>query len=326
VGGTGFIGQALARSLREAGHGVRVMARSLDSLPETLRIPGIEAVRGDFTDEATVRQSLAGIRHVFHLARGFGNMWPQYLEGDVRPTERFARACLDAGVERFIYASSIAIYDAGRARRAITEATAPVESMLRANPYARSKVENERNLLALHREHGLPVVIVRPGIVLGRGGNPLHWGIAAWPHDTVCRLYGDGDHPLPIVLVDDVADALTRAMEAPGAVGQSYNLAGSAGITANEYLEEVERRAGIRLRRVPTPSYQAYAGAMLKWAIKSFGDSGALMPSYADWRGRTFASPFDCAKARHELGWTPNDDRNVVVARGIHEPVDAFFR
>lgn len=326
IGGTGFIGQSLASALQGAGHGVRVMARNPGNLPQGLVDAGVDAVAGDFTDDAAVRRSLEGITKVIHLARGFGNTWEEYLEGDVEPTERLARACLDAGVERFVYASSIAIYDAGRPGQSITEDTAPVPSMLRANPYARSKVENERILMQLHHERGLPVVIVRPGIVLGRGGSPLHWGIAAWPYDTVCRLYGDGNSPLPIVLVEDVADAFVRALEAPNAIGQAYNLAGPPCITANDYLDEVEHRAGIRLRRVATPSYRAYTEAMVKWAIKSVGGSTALRPSFSDWRGRTFASPFDCTKARQELHWSPTESREAMVAKGIHEPVDEFFR
>ena len=327
IGGTGFIGQALVRKLVEAGHGVRVMARNPSNLPASLVELGVDARRGDFTDIGAVEEALEGITHVYHLARGFGNTWAEFLEGDVEPTTALARACLARGIERFIYASSIAIYDAGKAGRAITEETKPVESMLKANPYARSKAENERNLLAMYEEEGLPLVIVRPGIVLGRGGNPLHWGIAAWPHETVCRLYGDGTHPLPIVLVDDCADAMVQALTAKGAIGQSYNLAGPPNITANDYLDEIERRAGVRLKRVPTPSGRAFAEEVVKWAIKSMGgDKTVKRPSYVDWRGRTFKSPFDCSKAIAELHWSPTADREEVVRQGIHEPVDQFFR
>ncbi|MEM6996103.1 MAG: NAD-dependent epimerase/dehydratase family protein, partial [Myxococcota bacterium] len=201
IGGTGFIGKGLVRKLVEAGKGVRVMSRNPSNLPAELVALGVDAVRGDFTDDAAVREALDGITHVFHLARGFGNTWPEYLEGDVEPTLQLARTCQELGVERFIYASSIAIYDAGKPGQAITEETPPVESMLRANPYARSKVENERNLLDLHEKTGFPVVIVRPGVVLGPGGVPLRWGSAAWPPETVCKLYGVGNFPLPCVRV-----------------------------------------------------------------------------------------------------------------------------
>jgi len=327
IGGTGFIGKALVRKLVEAGHGVRVMSRNPSNLPADLAALGVDAVRGDFTDEAAIRDALDGIKRVYHLARGFGNTWEEYLEGDVEPTQRLAEICADHGVERFIYASSIAIYDAGRADQSIDEATQPVGSMIRSNPYARSKVENEKNLLEMHAKSGFPVVIVRPGVVLGSGGNPIHWGIASWPHETVCCLYGDGDNPLPIVLVDDCADAMVSTLEAPGIEGDSFNICGPGVVTANEYIDEIENRAGVRLKRVPVKSQQAFAGAMVKWAIKAMGgDKTALRPSYADWRGRTFASPFDCSKAEQELNWSPTSDKGEVIAKGIHEPVDEFFR
>jgi len=91
---------------------------------------------------------------------------------------------------------------------------------MRVSPYTRSKVENERLLLELHRSQGLPVVLFRPGIVLGHGKS-FHWGIAAWPYSSVCGLWGDGNNQLPIVLTDDVADAMARAIDVPGIEGAS---------------------------------------------------------------------------------------------------------
>jgi nucleoside-diphosphate-sugar epimerase len=328
VGGTGFIGKALVRALAsEAGKAVRVLSRNPTDLPAELAELGVDAVRGDFTDAGACRAALEGIRHVVHLARGAGDTWPEYLKSDVEPTRELAEAALDAGVERFLYASSIALYDAGVPGATITEETRPVPEMLRANPYARSKAENEANLLTLHRERGLPLVIVRPGVVLGPGGPPLHWGIAAWPHETVAKLYGDGNNPLPIVLVDDCARGMVAALFTPGIEGESFNLCGPPMLTANEYLDELEGRAGIRLTRVPVSTPQAYAEAVAKWAIKAAGgDRTALRPSLADHRGRTFASTFDCRKAETRLGWRPTADRGAVLAEAVHRPVDAFFR
>ena len=81
------------------------------------------------------------------------------------------------------------------------------------NYYARAKALSEQVLMELHREQGLPVVIFRPGIVIGRGGSPLHWGIGMWSFDAVCQLWGRGTTPLPLVLVEDVASALVAALE-----------------------------------------------------------------------------------------------------------------
>lgn len=326
IGGTGFIGKVLVKHLRKAGHGVRLLARDPKGVAPELVALGLDIVKGDFTDVSTIRPALEGITHVYHLARGFGNTWAEYLKYDVEPTTRLAEVCLEAGVERFIYSSSIAIYSAGKQGEMITEDTRPVDSMLRANPYAKSKAENERILLEMHRDKGLPVVINRPGIVLGAGGNPYHWGIAEWPYTSVCRLYGDGNNPLPIVLVEDTAAAMVKMLDAPGAVGQSYNLTADPCITANEYLDELERHAGIKLRRVPMPSWRSYTEAMGKWVIKTIGkDPAATMPSYSDWQGRSFAARFDASKAQKELDWVPVSDRQQLVADGIHGPADEFI-
>ena len=326
VGGTGFIGRALVRRLVESGVSVRVLARDPDGAPPELMRPEVERVRGDFTDLASVVPALEGIKHVYHLARGYGNTWDEYLRWDVAPTRAFAEACAKSGVERFFYASSIAIYYAGARAGVITEDTAPVDSMLRANAYARSKAENERVLTELMRTHGLPLTLFRPGIVLGAGGPPLHWGIAAWPYPSVCRLYGSGDHALPIVLVDDVADAMVAARTADGVLGQSYNLTADPCITANQYLDEVEKSAGVTIRRVPVSAPRAYVTALSKFAVKAAGRSpAAVLPSYADCEGKSFAGTFSAAKAERELGWKPEKRREVLVREGIHRPVREYF-
>ncbi len=326
VGGTGFIGRALVRKLTEDGAKVRVLARDPDGCPPELRGQGVEVMGGDFTKAADVARALEGVRDVYHLARGYGNTWEEYERWDVEPTRRFAELALEAGVRRFNYASSIAIYYAGQRGGTITEDTGLVDDMLRANPYARSKAENERVLIELREQRGLPLVIWRPGIVLGRGGNPYHWGVCAWPYHSVCRLYGDGNNPLPIVLVDDVAEAMVKAAHVEGIEGESFNLTADPCITANEYLDELERRAGVKIKRVEMPGWRAYLTAMAKYAVKAVGrHPTAVRPSYADWEGRNFASVFDASKAERVLDWSPVKDRATLVREGIHVPVEEHF-
>jgi nucleoside-diphosphate-sugar epimerase/predicted dehydrogenase len=323
IGGTGFIGRALVKRLRDDGLGVRVLVRDPAGCPPELQAPGVDVVRGDFTNLDSVAAAMPGIEYVYHLARGNGNTWPEFLKYDVEPTRALAELCLQHEVQRFFYTSSIALYYAGKAAGTITEDTPPARP---DGPYARSKVENEANLLALHQHKGLPLVLFRPGIVLGHGGCPLHWGIAGWPYPSVARLWGDGNAKLPIVLVDDCADAMVRALRVPGIEGRSYNLVGPPLVTANEYLDELESRAGLRLRRVPTSSWTYFGEAMAKWAIKKVGrDPNAQRPTHADWEGRSFAATLDGSRAENELGWRPTTDRTKVVRDGIWVPTDEWF-
>ncbi len=326
IGGTGFIGRALVRQLCAAGYGVRLLNRDPNSCPADLRGLGVELVKGDFTDTNSLPAALEGIEYVYHLARGYGKTWPEYLQYDVEPTQKLAELCLQHNVKRFFYASSIAIYYAGQGAGTITEATPPHPGVLRTAPYARSKAENEKRLLDLYRQKGLPAVIFRPGIVLGSGGDPAHWGIAAWPYSSVCRLWGDGNNRLPIVLVEDVADAMVRALTVPGIEGESYNLTSAPCITANEYLDQFEQQAGLKLQRVPVTGQKEYIEALMKWVIKSIGrDPNAAFPSYADCEGRGFAATFDASKAEQQLGWSPVQDRERLIQEGIHVPVQEFY-
>ncbi|MDJ0658300.1 MAG: NAD-dependent epimerase/dehydratase family protein [Crocosphaera sp.] len=327
LGGTGFIGQALVRRLCQEGYGVRILSRNPSGCPQDIRQMGVELIKGDFTNLDIVEEALEGIEWVYHLAKGDGKSWSEYLKSDVEPTEKLAQLCLEKGIKRLIYTSSIAIYYAGQNAPTITEETPPHPAMIQGSFYARSKVENERLLLALHHNQGLPVVIFRPGVVLGRGANPYHWGIAAWPYNSVCYPWGDGTNPLPIVLVDDVADAMVKAMKIPNIDGQSYNLASSPCITANDYLDEFEQESGLKFRRVRIPNWRYYLEAVLKWGIKRVGgDTDAAFPRYAELDGRSLAAMFDCSKAKRELDWSPVEDRTILLDKCVRLPVSEFFK
>lgn len=326
LGGTGFIGQALVRRLRQAGYGVRLLARNPQSCPTQLLKLGVEVVRGDFMNADSIDAALTGIDYVFHLARGNGKTWDDYQKTDVAPTQKVAELCLKHKVKRLIYTSSIAIYNASQSQQTITEETTPDRGMMRVAPYSRSKVENENQLLQMHQTQGLPVVIMRPGVVLGTGGNPYHWGIAAWNYTSVCNLWGDGNNPLPIVLVEDVADALVRGIETPGIEGKSYNLASQPYISANDYLDEFEKIAKVKIKRVPLHPHTMYLTSLAKWGMKKMGrDRYAAFPSYADCAGRSLAAYFDCSKAMRELGWKPTQERDLLISEGIHTPVKEWL-
>jgi nucleoside-diphosphate-sugar epimerase len=174
----------------------------------------------------------------------------------------------------------------------------------------------------MHRERKLPVVVARPGIVIGRGGSPFHWGVGMWHHGAICRLWGDGNNPLPLVLVEDVAAGLVRLLDAPSVEGESFNFVADPCLSAREYMTELERAAGVKLDVQPTAIGKFYLTDMIKWMIKLLiRHPERRRPSYRDWESRTQRAVFDCSKAKRVLNWQPTSDRNEVVRRGIVEPV-----
>jgi nucleoside-diphosphate-sugar epimerase len=184
----------------------------------------------------------------------------------------------------------------------------------------------------MHRERELPLVIVRPGIVIGRGGSPFHWGVGMWGHDAVCQIWGQGNNKLPLVLAEDVARGLIAAIDTPAIEGRSFNLvadqfSSTQGLSAQEYLDELDRAGGMRIQRDATPILHFYLLDMLKWMVKvAVRHSERQMPSWRDWQSRTQQAHFDCTAAKTVLGWKPVSDRGELVRKGIEEPLREFLQ
>lgn len=176
IGGTGFIGSHLTLALAASGRHVRVVSRGRTTLFDAVS-DKVEVASVSLKDPDGLKAAMAGIQTVFHLARSLEKTWDACLENDVGPTVMIANAALAAGVQRFIYTGTIASYDMSRADMEITEATGFGDDLTSRNLYARSKAECEERLKAMQRDAGLPLVIARPGIVVGQGGPLQHWGI-----------------------------------------------------------------------------------------------------------------------------------------------------
>ena len=327
LGGTGFIGRALVERLTRRGIGVRVLSRGSETSSPELAHPLVELLPGDLADPAVLDKALAGVTSVFHLARGSGSTWAEFQRSDVEPTRRLAAACLQAGVRRLVYTSSTVIFDAGRRAGEIGDDTPACPAILDSNHYAHAKAECEALLLEQHRREGLPVVIARPAIVIGRGSDPFHYGVGDWPHPFVCVLWGGGRAKLPLVLVGDVADALVRCGDAPGVEGMSFNLAGEPLLSAQEYLDELERAANVIIRRSVARPLETHLIDTAKWLAKRLARQAARpRPRFRAAVARTAAAPIPSRAARALLGWTPCSDRERLVDEGIRAPLADLLR
>jgi nucleoside-diphosphate-sugar epimerase/predicted dehydrogenase len=322
LGGTGFLGRELVSQLINSGNTVRLLVRSAAGIPQKLRNTKLEWQIGDLGNREAILRAMEGVDCVFHLARPNVKTWADYQELEIEATRRVATCAIEAGVKRFVYTGTIDSYYAGSRTRTITEKTPLDPKIERRNLYARAKAASEKALMRLHREHGLPLVVVRPGIVIGRGGSPFHWGVGMWWHGAVCQIWGDGNNKLPLVLVEDVAKGLIAAMETPRIEGQSFNLVGDPCLSAQEYLDELDRAGAMRIQRHATSILKFYLADMMKWVVKvAVRHPERRLPSYRDWKSRTQRAVFDCAEAKTILGWHPVSDRDELVRRGIEEPL-----
>jgi nucleoside-diphosphate-sugar epimerase len=322
LGATGFIGRELVRQLTDQGRPCRVLVRSSGGWALRFDSSVVEIMVGDASRPGDLRRALEGITRVAHLAKARAKTWAEYRENDVEMTRRIAESCLDGHVDRLVYASSIVALYTGKGAGTITDRTPAVPSSSWRDPYARSKSANEELLIRMHQSDRLPVVIVRPGIVLGRGGSPFHFGVAYWRRNSICQFYGDGTTPLPIILVGDVARGIIAALDLPGIDGESFNLVGAPSLTAREYIEELERFSRCRFEKFPTPIIRYYLGDLAAWVAKVVVRQPDLKRlGYREWETRTRSALFDNSRARERLKWDPVADRLEIVRRGIHDPM-----
>lgn len=96
--------------------------------------------------------------------------------------------------------------------------------------------------------------------------------------------------------------------------------------TANEVLNEVAGRTGLKLCRIAAPYWRYLIEVLCRWVVKKMArHPEARRRTYAERDGRAFAAAFDGSKAKRELGWAPTRNRRVLNLGGIHAPIDKWF-
>lgn len=327
IGGTGFIGRYLVKALVARGYGVRVATRGMGSGRIALAGLPVELVQGDLADQDFVDEALAGITVVYHLAKAVGNKWEDYYTQDILVTRNIADCAYAKGIKRFIYTGTIDSYYSANANDVISSDSPLDPKIVSRNHYARSKACCEAMLLDLYRQKGFPVVIFRPGIVIGKGCPPAHWGVGMFQSATRMQFWGSGENKLPLVLVEDVANALVLGLDKEGIEGQSFLLTDEPLLSAREYVEIVSKESGTRLRAAPTPIWKFFLVDVLKEAAKhAIKHPNRKVPSYRDWDSRRHRARYDNSKTRQVLGWQPAGTREALIERGIVASVRDFMR
>jgi dihydroflavonol-4-reductase len=312
TGATGFLGSHVARALVERGDDVRVTVRRTSSA-EALEGLDVHRVVADVTDRRQVRRALDGVDRVFHVA---GSTSLRLSEDDlfrvnVRGTQVVLEACLRAGVERVVYTSSVAALGPAPRGKTVDET-----QVFRAGgldiPYVTSKHAAEAEALRV-AARGLPVVIVSPAHVLGRGDHRRS------STDVVRRFllgripaYVEG--AINVVDVRDVAHGHVLADEA-GRPGERYIL-GNRNYTWDRLFAELARLSGV----APPPMRLPADVALRLVQAAGYVPRAQLPFTAAEVRAAAQWWTYRSTKARRELGWTTGAHEDTV------EETVAFWR
>ncbi|MEV5434705.1 NAD(P)-dependent oxidoreductase [Streptomyces sp. NPDC052682] len=247
TGATGQVGRRFMPRLlaqRRPGEQVRVLVRDA-ARAERFAELGAEVVAGDLRDAGVLGKAVAGADAVVNVAASFRGVpdeeaWAVNRDAAVE----LGRACLAAGVRRFVQVSTALVYGTGRGRPLVEEdEIRPGGEMWGA--YPESKAAAERELLALE---GIEVRVARLPFVYGEGDPHLAQSLRWAAHWAATQRLHMAHHA-------DVAQGLLRLLYAPGTVGPVHNIADDAPVTAVDlhHLNGVEVPAELHTRTDPDP-------------------------------------------------------------------------
>ena len=240
TGASGFVGRPLVAALLRAGYAVRAVTRRQISFPDSVEA----AIVPDFINPIDWNPVLRGVDVIVHLAGEIHDTaYSEFDQINWIATQRLAHAAKGAGIDRFVYVSSVRAQVGASAMHAVREQDEPCPT----NQYGRSKLAAERAI----RAAGVPFTTFRPVVVYG-------------PHPkgnmrTLVRL-ARSSLPLPVfrnrrssLAVDNLISAIIFALNNPVTSGEIYLVADSGPMTMSEILAILRKMQGRSLTSIYVP-------------------------------------------------------------------------
>jgi UDP-glucose 4-epimerase len=272
TGGAGFIGSHLAEALLAQGDEVDV----LDDL-STGRIENLQTVQGhprfalhvgSVRDEALVRKLVTAVDVVYHLAAAVGvrlilEQPVETIATNIVGTEMVLRAAAPQ-LTRVVVASTSEVYGKNDQVPLSEEDDRVLGPTTKSRwSYACSKAIDEFLALAYHREHGLPVVILRFFNTVGprqtgRYGMVVPRFVRQALDGQPITVHGDGSQSRCFTDVEDTVRATVSLAASPAAVGEVFNVGSGQEVTIGELAERVKGLTGSRSPIVRVPYDEAY--------------------------------------------------------------------
>jgi uncharacterized protein YbjT (DUF2867 family) len=233
AGGTGFVGSAIVRALRERGLPVRLLARRPESEEaRELEQLGCELAPGDVTDPDSLRRAVEGTDVVVHLVAIRQGRPEEFERVMSQGTRDLVAAAREAGVRRFVLMSALGT----------SEETKDLV------PYYGAKWSMEQTV----RESGLEHVIFRPSFVFARDGGILTT-FAKLARAPVTPIIGRGLQRIQPIWIDDVAAYFAAAVDKPEAANRTFEIGGPEAVTWNEFWDRLKRARGSRRPSIHMP-------------------------------------------------------------------------
>ncbi len=315
TGGTGYVGSHTVAALQQAGHGVRLLARSPEKVEPNLstlgaKADGVEIVTGDVMEPRSVASAVEGCDAVVHAASIYSldsRRAAELMTVNVEGTRTVLESAVRAGLDPVVYVSSAVCLRPARPGEPLGP-DSPVRET--TSPYGRSKAEAERVVRRM-QEEGAPVTIVYPASVWGSRDPYMgeQHSLAANVLRGRLPLLPPGG--LQVVDARDVGATIAAVME-PGKGPRRYMVPGGF-LTMKEIAGLLGEATGRRIRAGTAPAF----------LVRGFGQASEVAQRFS--KGRSTASRegidwtigafhVDDSRSRTELGVRPRDLKDTIAS------------
>lgn len=228
TGANGFVGKRVVDLLLEYGFTkLRCLVRTgggLAAAQERAVSCGarLEVFSGNLLSLDDCRQLANGASVIIHLAAGRGKSFAGCFMDSALATRNLLEAArTEVGLKRFLSISSISVYSGADMRPGeLVDEASPVETehMEKFDAYSYGKIKQDELVIAYGKEYGIPYAILRPGLVYGPGKKtiPGRLGIEVFS----IFIHVGGRNRLPLIYIDNCAEAVVRAAIADGINGE----------------------------------------------------------------------------------------------------------
>lgn len=316
TGASGFLGQATATAVRDAGHEVRTFQRRPSG------VAGVQDVAGTMTDDAAVARAVEGVDAVVHLAAkvSLAGDPADFARVNVDGTRALVDAARRAGARRFVFVSSPSVAHTGSSL--VGAGAGVAEPQHARGDYARTKAAAE--LLALDADApGFAVVAVRPHLVWGPGDTQLIGRIVERARTGRLPLLDSGAALIDTLYVDNAASAMVAALEHAAdddVHGNAYVVTNGEPRPVADLLAGICTASGVAAPRWHVPAAVArVAGSLVEsvWRVRPGQDEPPMTRFLAE--QLSTAHWFDQRRTRADLQWAPS----VSIDEGLARLADA---
>lgn len=305
TGGSGFLGNLIARHFADRNESVRV----LDIWDDPSRPRQVEFVNVDVLDRESVRRCMQGIDIVHHTAAlvPLTKSGSRFHEVNVQGSRIVAEEAAQAAVKCFVHMSSSAIFGAPACPANNSTPLKPLEI------YGKSKLEGELAVRDIAQQHGMKLISVRPRTIIGEGRLGIFQILFDWIKDNAnVYVIGDGSNKIQLLHADDLINAYMCVYDAgkPGL----YNVGTDRYGTIRNALENLSKHAGSKTAVKSLP-------AALTVGTLTLLDKLGLSP-LAPWHYLTYGKDFYFdLQPLTEIGWKPKYSNDEM----LRQAYDSFI-